>query len=467
MQKSKEYFDRLANKRARFIKRNRYYYRDLIKFLKYSVPQDASVIELGCGIGNVISALPNTNKVGVDFSDKMIEEAKKKNPNVKYNIDDIENLNHSQSYDYVLLLDAINSLNDVQKTLTDLRMKLCHDRTRIVITYYNILWEPIMRLGEILHIKTPSLKQSWLSRGDVRALLDLARFEVVTEGERLLFPKFFPALSWLLNVFIAKLPILRRLCLVQYVIARPLPYERKEYSVSILIPARNESGNIERALKEIPKFGTSQEIIFVEGNSTDDTWEVIKEMSEKYKNEWEIQCLQQPGKGKGDAVRAGFAKAKKEVLMILDADLTVDPSELPKFYEAIAGGTGEFINGSRLVYPMDKEAMRILNMIANKCFGVLFTWILGQRLKDTLCGTKVLLKSDYDRITANRSYFGDFDPFGDFDLLFGSAKQNLKIIDVPIRYRDRTYGSTNISRFRHGLLLLRMTVFAARKMKFY
>ncbi len=360
----------------------------------------------------------------------------------------------------------MNSLSDVQQTLSDIRVKLCSDRTRLVLTYYNVLWEPLLRLGEFLRIKTPMPPQSWLSRGDVRALLALARFEVVTEGERLLFPRFFPGVSWLLNTILAKLPLLRRLCLVKYVIARPLPYERKEYSVSIIIPARNEAGNIERALQTMPLFGKSQEIIFVEGNSTDNTWSTIQEIGKKYKGTWETQYLKQPGKGKGDAVRAGFAVAKNDVLMILDADLTVDPSDLPKFYDALASGAGEFINGSRLVYPMERQAMQLLNIFANTFFGMLFTWLLGQRIKDTLCGTKVLLRSDYEAVARNRRYFGDFDPFGDFDLLFGAAALNLKVIDVPIRYRERTYGSTNIHRWRHGWLLLKMCVVAARKLKF-
>ena len=115
---------------------------------------------------------------------------------------------------------------------------------------------------------------------------------------------------------------------------------------------------------------------------------------------------------------------------------------------------------------MEKEAMRFLNLCANKFFSITFSWLLGQSVKDTLCGTKVLWKKDYERIAANRSFFGDFDPFGDFDLLFGAAKANLHIMDIPIRYRDRTYGSTNINRWSHGLLLLRMFIFAARKLKF-
>ncbi len=467
MYRNLEHFDRIASERAAYVERNRYYYDDLTALMEHLVPPDAKVLELGCGIGNVIDALPNAKRTGIDYSEKMLAVARTRHGRgTRYIQDDIEALQHDETYDYVLILDTLNSIYDVQSALTKIRRQNCAPHTRLIITHYNWLWEPILRLGDMLGIKTPMPEQSWLSRADLHALFDLAGFQVVTEGERLLLPRFFPGLSWLLNRVLAKLPVLRRLCLVHYVVARPRPAERQDLSVSILIPARNEAGNIERALQSVPKFGTSQEIIFVEGNSTDRTWDTIQEMAEKYKDEWDIQTLQQPGVGKGDAVRAGFAVATRDILMILDGDLTVDPSDLPKFYEALATGAGEFVNGSRLVYPMEKQAMQLLNMCANKCFGILFTWLLGQRIKDTLCGTKVLRKSDYERIAANRAYFGEFDPFGDFDLLFGAARQNMKLIDVPVRYRERVYGSTNINRWRHGVLLVKMCFFAASKLKF-
>jgi SAM-dependent methyltransferase len=463
----RQHFDAIAPKRESFVRRNHYYYDDLIRFLKHVVSVETRVVELGCGIGNVIDALPNRDKTGIDFSEKMIELAQQcRRSETRYLIDDIEDLEHNERYDYVLMLDTASVLVDIQQALTSVREKLCTDRTRLVLTYYNVLWEPLLRIGDLLGIKTPMPRLSWLSRADVRGLLELAGFEVVSEGERLILPRFFPLLSWLLNTIIAKLPGFRRLCLTSYVIARPRASDPTEFSVSIVIPIRNEAGNVERALQSTPHFGTSQELIFVEGNSTDDSWDVIQRMYESYKSEWDIKIMQQPGSGKGDAVRTGFAAATKEVLMILDGDLTVDPSELPKFYEVLATGAGEFVNGSRLVYPMEKEAMQLLNMGANKCFGTLFSWLLGQPVKDTLCGTKVLRKSDYEKIAANRHHFGSLDPFGDFDLLFGAAKQNLRIVDVPIRYKQRTYGSTNISRWRHGWLLLRMCVLAARKIKF-
>jgi glycosyltransferase involved in cell wall biosynthesis len=233
----------------------------------------------------------------------------------------------------------------------------------------------------------------------------------------------------------------------------------------VIIPARNESGNIKAIFERTPQMGRETELIFVEGHSKDDTFEAVQ---------WEIAShpstpsllFQQTGIGKADAVRLGFSKAKGDILMILDADLTVPPEDLPRFYEALITGKGEFINGVRLVYPMEKEAMQTLNFFGNKFFSLAFSWMLGQPIKDTLCGTKVLWKRDYERIAANRSYFGDFDPFGDYDLIFGAAKLNLRIVDLPIRYRERTYGSTNISRWKHGLLLMRMVAFAARRIKF-
>ncbi|MCK5467394.1 MAG: glycosyltransferase family 2 protein, partial [Cyclobacteriaceae bacterium] len=264
-----------------------------------------------------------------------------------------------------------------------------------------------------------------------------------------------------------RLPLINYLCLNQYVFARPIcKLPKKEYSTTIVIPARNESGNLENALERMPKFGSRQEIIFIEGNSTDDTWAQMQMLPEKYPL-WDIKIGQQAGKGKGDAVRKGFSMATGDILMILDADLTVPPEDLPSFYFALTKNKGEFINGSRLVYPMERNAMRLLNLFGNKFFSIMFSWLLEQPIKDTLCGTKVIFKSDYEKLIKNRSFFGEFDPFGDFDLIFGAYKLNLKIIDLPIRYRERVYGDTNISRFSHGFLLLRMVGYAARKIKFY
>jgi glycosyltransferase involved in cell wall biosynthesis len=300
---------------------------------------------------------------------------------------------------------------------------------------------------------------------DVKGLLQLENFQTIKIERKILLPVYVPVLNFLFNTIFANLPLFNHLDLIGIITARPLPDKVAEASVSIIIPARNESGNIENAVRRIPGFGLHQEIIFIEGHSSDGTYEEMERVQATYP-EKDVRLLRQSGKGKGNAVRGAFDAATCDILMILDADLTVPPEELPKFYDALRFGKGDFINGCRLVYPMDRNAMRFLNLLGNKFFGWFFSYLLGQRLKDTLCGTKALYRADYLSMKANRHYFGDFDPFGDFDLLFGAAKLNLKITEVIIRYKDREYGSTQISRFRHGLLLMRMSLFAARKIKF-
>jgi len=252
------------------------------------------------------------------------------------------------------------------------------------------------------------------------------------------------------------------------VVARPVRVTRpSDPSVSIIIAARNEAGNIEPLVRRIPRLAARQEVVFVEGGSSDDTWGAIQRViAEQVNTTTTIKAYKQTGKGKGDAVRLGFAQASGDILIILDADISVPPEELTRFIDLLRRNACEFANGSRLVYPMEKQAMQFLNLIGNRLFGVAFTFLLGQPVRDTLCGTKALWASDYRRIAAQRSYFGDFDPFGDFDLLFGAARLHLKIRDVPVHYKERVYGSTNISRFRHAVLLLRMTWVAARKLRF-
>lgn len=465
-----EYFEWVAKERPNKRKKHSYYWNDITSYCNYFVHDKASVLEVGSGTGELIGNLKGGRKVGIDFSPTMIEQAKRQFPSVEFHCMRAEEINLDEKFDLIVLSNVVGHLEDIQQVLTSLH-KFCHSRTKIILNYYNYLWEPLLKLAEFLRLKTPTYNQNWLSLKDINNLLYLSGFDVYRNVRRMMFPFRFPILAPLFNGFIAKLPFFRHLCINQYAFALPMPdiekgNFREKYSVSVVIPARNESGNIENAIKRMPQLGKHTEIIFIEGNSTDDTWQKIQEAKEKYGATHDIKIDRQKGKGKGDAVRLGFDIATCDILLILDADLTVPPEDLTKFYDAIASGKGDFINGSRLVYPMDKEAMRFLNLLGNKFFSMAFTWLLDRPFKDTLCGTKVIFKEDYKHLIANRSFFGDFDPFGDFDLIFGAHKLNLKIVEIPIRYKERTYGSTNISRFSHGFLLLKMCFFAARKIKF-
>jgi ubiquinone/menaquinone biosynthesis C-methylase UbiE len=466
----KEYFNKVAETRIKYRKTKHYYWDSITEYCNFFVQPDSSVLEIGCGTGELIAQINGNYKTGIDFSETMIDEAKKQFPAIEFVCMSAEVIKLEKKYDVIILSNLVGYLLDIQHVFEELK-KVCHEETKIIITYYNIFWEPLIKFAEFIGIKKNGPKQSWLSTKDLANLLYLSGFETYKQNSSMIFPFYVPLLSGFLNKFISRLPVFNWFALNQYTFAQPVlkiddQESNRKYSTTVLIPARNESGNIENAILRLPDFGKHIEIIFVEGNSTDDTWEKIQEIQAKYSKIHDIKIMQQPGKGKGDAVRAGYNIATGDILMILDADLTVPPEQLPKFYNAIAQNKGGFINGTRLIYPMEKNAMRFLNTLGNKFFSLAFSWLLEQPVKDTLCGTKVMFRKDYLKLAANRSYFGDFDPFGDFDLLFGAYKLNLKIIDMPIRYQERIYGDTNISRFKHGLLLLKMWWFALFKIKF-
>jgi ubiquinone/menaquinone biosynthesis C-methylase UbiE len=475
-ERTQKHFDDVALKLDWWARHNRYYYQDLDRLHQFLIPVGSKVLEIGCGTGDLLAKIRPSIGVGVDFSSAVIELAKTKHPDLTFHCLDIEYLDREISvkhvlldteFDYLILSDVLGDLTNIQRVLENLH-QICHPHTKVIINFHNFLWEPILHFAEKIGQRRPQPPQSWLSMNDVLNLLNITGYQSVKVGRRLIIPKYIPILSNFINRYLSPLPIINHLSLTNYIVARKQIYRSTaadDYSVSVIIPARNEAGNIAAAIDRLPQLGKHTEVIFVEGHSQDRTWEKIQTVEREYRGDFTIKAFQQSGKGKGDAVRLGFEQATGDILIILDADLTVQPEELVNFVGTIASGRGEFINGSRLVYPYDQAAMPWLNTLANKFFAMVFSFLLGQNIKDTLCGTKVLWRNDYLRIVANRSYFGDFDPFGDFDLLFGAAKLNLHIVEVPVRYQPRTYGSSNIAHVREGLILIKMCLYAAQKIK--
>ena len=461
------HWDDLATQPEAWTELGGYYHQRLTEIYQFLVPPGQSVIELGCGNGDLLAALRPSLGVGVDFSHEYVERARTRHPSLRFIERDVHELEPGEPYDVVILSDLVNDLWDVQTVLENVQ-RLSHSRTRVILNAYSRLWELPLGVAKRLHIARPTLQQNWLTVEDITNLLNLTDFEVIKHWPEFIWPLRTPLVAGFANRVVARVWPFKHLALSNFILARPRPQRHRlkpSPSVSIVVAARNEAGNVPAIFKRAPKMGEWTELIFVEGHSQDNTYEAIEQaMAENPQQR--AHLLKQTGKGKGNAVRDGFQRASGDILMILDADLTVPPEDLPRFYEALCAGHGEFVNGVRLVYPMEQQAMRFANLIGNKFFGMAFSWLLSQSVKDTLCGTKVLWREDYQLIAANRAYFGDFDPFGDFDLLFGAAKLNLKITDLPIRYRERTYGSTNIQRWRHGWLLLQMVGFAARRLKF-
>lgn len=422
-----------------------YLYRLLGKYLSFYIGESSSVVEISL-FGKLL--------------------LKQKTKNNAYRLVSCPDEISGQNPDFVILNSNVHYEKDIQRFLSNIYENTTSG-TRLIILYYSRLWKPFIRIATLLNLRNKTPEDNWVSHEDIENLLLLTNFEIIRREAKIIFPIYIPLLSSFFNRILGPLPFFRLFSLVNIVVARPVNKENNILrTVSIVVPARNEEGNIEEIVKKLPLFTPEDELIFIEGNSKDNTWQKINEVAEKYKNERKILIGRQDGKGKGDAVRKGFSMASNDILMIFDADITVPPEDMVKFYDAIKDNKGEFINGSRLVYLMEKRAMRFFNVIGNKFFALNFSSVIGQRFKDTLCGTKVISRKNYQKLIENRKYFGEFDPFGDFDLIFGATKLALKIVEIPIRYRERTYGSTNISRWKHGIILLRMLFFALRKIKF-
>jgi hypothetical protein len=428
------------------------------------------VLEIGCGDGRLLLDLKPSRGVGIDVSPEMVRAARETAS--KAEVDacefieaDVEYATFTEAFDYIVLFDCIGNLLDIQRAFDNIKTA-CNRNTRIVICYHSMLWEPFLKVLEALRLKMPQPHHNWLSDSDIRNFMTLSGLDLVKYDRRLLAPAWLPFISNVCNRFVAPLPLVNRLCVSHIFVMRALLPQpaRPSCSTTIIIPCRNERGTIREAIGRIPKFGDHQEILFIDGHSTDGTPQEIGEVI-KDRPDLDIKFFTQPGTGKADAVRHGFSLARGDLFMILDADLSVPPEYLARCYDAIVENRGELIIGSRLVYPMEKQAMRFLNILGNRIFSLLFSWLLNQKIKDTLCGTKVLSRTNYEKVRTTYAFFGDFDPFGDFELIFGAAKQNLKILEIPFRYRERTYGVTNIDRFRHGWLLFKMVVFALRKIK--
>ncbi|WP_269622125.1 glycosyltransferase [Prochlorococcus marinus] len=449
---------------------NRIYYRDLQQIHQLLVPSGLRVLEIGSRYGDTLASFDPIYGVGVELDTYKYQRAKEQYEKLNFfnlSPDNLtpESIECLEPFDIIILNNVLNTAKDVHTLLENIH-KFSHSRTRLIINFHNWLWQPFLKIAEKIGQREPQPPESWLTPGDVKNLLDLSGWQLFKQGHRFIIPRQIPLVTSFFNQYISQLPFIEHLGLTHWMVAKPNPKPIEKPSVSVIIPARNEEGNITSAISRLSELGKFTEVIFVEGHSTDNTWSAISNLIDNYRGPLRLSKYQQTGRGKADAVWLGFEKAKGEILIILDADLTVRPEDLSRFVQALSEGTGDFINGCRLVYPRSKIAMPYLNTFANRFFAAIFSWLLRQRIKDTLCGTKVLWNSDYQLIKQGRSYFGNFDPFGDFDLLFGASKLNLKIVELPIRYQERIYGDSNIAHLKEGLILGKMCLIAAKKLRF-
>jgi len=454
-----------AATRAKWIRRNKYYYECLKRLLRHLVEPGKRVLNIRCQTGFLLDALQPSYGVGLEISPEMVAVARAAHPRFTYYEAFPEDFVAQEKFDYILLCD-VGDIADVQKTLLQLQAA-CERHTRLLIYTYNDAWELLIAWAQRLHLKIPQTEQNWLSEQDLIGLLTLSGFEWLKTYRSALLPKYVPLLSAFMNRVVAKLPLIGRLCMIEVLVARaiPKPVDSSEVSVSVIVPCKDERGNIEGAVTRMPELGRSTETIFCDDKSTDGTADEVRRMQRLYPQR-NIRLVDGPGICKSKNVWTGFEAATGDILLILDADLTVMPEELPYFIHAITRGGAEFVNGSRLVYPIPKEAMKTTNVAGNKFFGAVFSYLLGQRIKDTLCGTKVLWRTDWERIRPMIGTWGTMDRWGDYELLFGAAKLNLRILEQPVHYQERIFGATKMTKvFKHGLIMLRMCVHGFRRLK--
>ncbi len=455
------FFDAFAAEEDAWRGKTSGYHTPLTGIATAFVPEEQRVLEIGCGRGDLLAQLRPSVGVGVDVSAGMINVARRRHPELRFVRAPGEDLDLRESFDYVVLWDLVPYVYDLQ-ALLDAVVRHCHARTRVLVSTYSNAWRPLLALGAQLGLRPRHPVRNWVTPRDLTNLMELAGLEVVTERKEVLIPTRSPTLAPVINGLIAHMPGFRSFDLSHWLVARPSPVTKNALGVSVIIPCRNEAGSIAEIVKRVPEMGRETELIFVENGSTDDTRARIEEQITTADRP--IVLIVREAAGKWNAVQAGFGAARHEVLMILDADLTVSPEDLPKFYDALASGRGELINGSRLVYGMESGAMRFLNLFGNRLFAGVMSTVLGQYVKDTLCGTKVLLREDWERIRRLRSQLGPDDPFGDYHLLLGAALLGLKVLNIPVRYGARTYGSSNMQRFSYGGTLTRLALAGYRRL---
>ena len=442
-------FDVMA-KDGDIYRRNNWEYHDRIRrFYQQIIPRGSRVLEIGCARGDLIASVEPSYGLGIDISGNMVEEAKRKYPDLDFRQGEIEALPPRTDFDYIILSNLVDYIEDLY--LFFYRLKdWTNDNTKIVITNFNPLWAPVVRMQAKLWLRVPEAQRNFVTLLDICNILDVLGYDVSESGYRLISPLYIPLVSFFLNKLVPRLYAINNLSSTQYVVCRrkQAASKRDALSCTVVVPCHNEEGNVEECVKRIPTVGRATEIIIVDDGSTDKTYDIAQRLS---REDPRVRMIRfDKNRGKANAVKAGFDNATGDVLVILDADMAVMPEEIPKFFNTIADGRAEFVNGTRMVYPIEKEAMKFANYIGNKIFGIVLSVIVGQRNTDTLCGTKGLLKRHWQHIDMKGHGWGDF------DLLYGAARLKLKMVEMPVRYKKRMSGRSKMKALRHGLGMLKI-----------
>ena len=442
-----KHFDSLAKDYDKWIKKNAYYHDNIKTLVKQIIPPSSKVLEIGCATGEILAATKPSLGIGIDLSPKIVKIAKEKFSQYTFFCSSIEDFKYNEKFDYIIMIDLIDHVYDIIEVFESV-YNLCTPTTKIILSTINPWWEPVLSLMEKVGGKMPEGPHNFLERRYLTKIVEFLDFSISCSGYMLLFPKYIPIFSFLANAMGTKLWGINKFSFVHYMVLQPLPKNVNDLdlSCSVVIPCYNEAGNIEEAIRRIPHMGKETEIIVVNDGGTDETANIVKKLQRNYHNLRLIDYT--TNRGKGYAVKQGFDAATKEVIMILDADMSVIPEELPRFFNLLNKGACDFVNGTRMIYLKQDQAMGFLKLLGNKLFALIMTFIAKQNVTDTLCGTKALYKKNYKYIKMG------LDKWGDYDLLFGAIKLGNKIAEIPVHYMARRTGESKMRTVKHGFHLL-------------
>ena len=449
------YYNEVSDKFDFYERFNAYFYRYRRKILRRIIPPHKKILDIGCGGGDNLANLTPSRGLGLDISSHMVHLAKSRHPELEFICKDIDTYSPEEGdWEYLLAINLLLEVPDINLTLNRIH-HIMSEETRLVILNHSANWEFLFRIYTFFQKWNKRINQNWLNRRDYENLFNNCGFQVIKKTKALLVPINIPILSNIINWLFHQIPFIRRFGLLDiYTLKKRIPRERlPDFSVSVIVPCKNESENIPAIIPRMPGMGRFTEIVFVDDLSTDDTHKCMQEQKEKFPDV-PVKIVDGSGLGKGAACRKGFEAATGDILMILDADLTVPPEVLPDFFEIIQAGHAEFVNGSRQVYQLEEDSMRMANCIGNGFFAYLFSFLMGFRVNDTLCGTKVFFRKHYPLILESREFFATNDVWGDFDLLFAASRHNLMYTEHPVHYFPRTYGETKMGRRLHNAQIM-------------
>lgn len=373
------------------------------------------------------------------------------------NVDTNEDLNkiliNNTKYDCIVLSDMFEVNDDILGLLKLLKKNLNNDGT-ILLTSITPIWDGVLSILEMLNLKNKSKKRSYIHLNKLSAVLDTINFQITGKRTRQYFPFKLFYFGNIINNFLEIILYFFNFGIRSYFTIKEIEdtAEKDVLSKTIIVPAKNEEGNLNELINRIPYLGNNVEVIISCGISNDNTLGMAKSLKS---DNFIIKVIEQTSKGKANAVWEACEQSSNDLIAILDADLSVDPEELSSFFELIETKKCDFVNGTRLIYSMEKGSMRFINNFGNRLFQYVVSKIIRLPLTDSLCGTKVFKKNLYEKIKKWQSVVKIKDPFGDFDLLFAAAYSSQKIVEYPIHYRARKYGTTQIRRFKDGFKLIK------------